>query len=490
MDAIFLNSCVPSNDSSSNIRVLGPYQVAWYLRKHNYSVQVIDFIFKFTEEQTLDLIFKHITPETKILGVGLMILLDNPSVKSTVDKIANVLRKVKKEYPNIKLVVGGASSPFWSRHFRNGSLFDYVITGYAENTTLALCNYLYRNGQHPRFDLINGNKTIKEEFIQGLEVQHTIENSNHIWHKRDAIQQGETLPLELSRGCIFKCKFCSYPHIGKNKKDFNRNMECVKEELIHNYENFRVTNYYMIDDTFNADHGRMVEFANMVRTLPFKINYVTYLRLDLIHAHPETEDILLESGLLGAQIGIETFNQKASDLIGKSWLAKNSKEYLPKLLFDKWKNKVAVRTSMITGIPPETFEECKQSNKWMIENKIGSWSWLPLYISRDAHNPYRSEFDMDATKFNFQWEVKEGRVMWKTDYCNELEAREWKNHLTNEAKPYQHMAAWELFELGNYGYEINLVKDVKVLDLPWSDIKLKRTNWVKNYYKDIKNMND
>ena len=228
----------------------------------------------------------------------------------------------------------------------------------------------------------------------------------------------------------------------------------------------------------------------MSASLPFKINFVTYLRLDLIHAHPETEDLLLESGLLGAQIGIETFNHKASDLIGKSWLSRNAKDYLPKLLFDKWKNNVAVRTSMIAGIPPETFEECKASNKWMIENKIGAWSWLPLYISRDAHNAYRSEFDINATKYDFQWEVRDGKVIWKTDYCDELKAMEWKTYLTNEAKKHQHMTAWGLFELGNYGYELNLVKDIKTLDLPWDTITDKRIKWIKDYYRTISNMTD
>jgi hypothetical protein len=490
MDAIFLNSCVPGSESTANIRVLGPYQVAWHLRNHNYNVQVIDFIFKFTEDQTLTLIHKHITPNTKIIAVGLMISLDNPNVKSIVTKVHNILQKIKKEFPTIKVIAGGASASYWSRFYRNNSLFDYVVTGYAENSMLAICDYLYKGSPHPRFDIINGNKTVKEEFIQGGVNLHNIETSNHTWHKRDAVQPGETLPLELSRGCIFKCKFCGYPNIGKSKKDFNRNMECVKEEIVNNYENFRVTNYYMIDDTFNADHDRIKEFAKMVETLPFKIHYVTYLRLDLIHANPETEELLVNSGLLGAQIGIETFNKQASNLIGKSWHAKYAKDYLPKLLHDTWKNKVSLRSGMIAGIPPETFEECKQSNKWMIENKINSWSWLPLHISRDAHDTYRSEFDINSTKYDFQWEVSEGRVIWKTDYCDELKAMEWKTYLTNEAKKYQHIAAWELFELGNYGYDLELIKEVKVLDLPWEDITTGRIKWIKEYYRDINNMTD
>jgi radical SAM superfamily enzyme YgiQ (UPF0313 family) len=30
----------------------------------------------------------------------------------------------------------------------------------------------------------------------------------------------KVLPIEIARGCIFKCKFCSYPLNGKQNLDF------------------------------------------------------------------------------------------------------------------------------------------------------------------------------------------------------------------------------------------------------------------------------
>ena len=59
------------------------------------------------------------------------------------------------------------------------------------------------------------------------------------WNKNDCIQTGETLPLEISRGCIFKCKFCRYPYIGKTKNDFSKSIDNVVEELEYNYNNFK-----------------------------------------------------------------------------------------------------------------------------------------------------------------------------------------------------------------------------------------------------------
>ena len=72
MDAIFLSSCVPKQ-LTPLMRPLGPYQVAWYLRKHNYNVQVLEFIFRLTEEEILNLIHPHfyiINSEYKDVNLG------------------------------------------------------------------------------------------------------------------------------------------------------------------------------------------------------------------------------------------------------------------------------------------------------------------------------------------------------------------------------------------------------------------------------------
>jgi radical SAM superfamily enzyme YgiQ (UPF0313 family) len=213
------------------------------------------------------------------------------------------------------------------------------------------------------------------------------------------------------------------------------------------------------------------------------------LRADLIHANPETEDLLKESGLLACYLGIETLNKDAANLIGKPWSAKHAKEYLPKLYHDVWNKDVSVILGLIAGLPPETLDECRQTNKWIKENELSGMFWYSLNIDRNAHSQYRSDFDINAEKYGFRWVVKEGRPVWETDYCDEIIAQEWQVELMEEAKQYSNIAAWYLLELGNYGYDLQETKQLKMVDAGMrKTVPPLRKTWFQTYVDQLKNL--
>ena len=45
---------------------------------------------------------------------------------------------------------------------------------------------------------------------------------------RDFIWPQESLTIEASRGCVFKCKFCAFPIIGKKKHDHVRDPQEIR----------------------------------------------------------------------------------------------------------------------------------------------------------------------------------------------------------------------------------------------------------------------
>ena len=65
-----------------------------------------------------------------------------------------------------------------------------------------------------------------------------------------------------------------------------------------------------------------------ITSLPFKIKFTTYLRLDLLNAHKEQIPMLMEMGLASPFFGIESLNQKSSSSIGKGMNVSRAKEFL------------------------------------------------------------------------------------------------------------------------------------------------------------------
>ena len=129
------------------------------------------------------------------------------------------------------------------------------------------------------------------------------------WQKKHFINEREHLPIEIARGCIFKCKFCNYFLNGKKLWDFVKSPETLYDEMSSNFDKFGTTGYMYSDDTYNDSTEKIrVLKEQCYDKLPFNVEFSTYARADLIISNPEQLDILMESGLKAVLFGIETFN--------------------------------------------------------------------------------------------------------------------------------------------------------------------------------------
>jgi len=487
MDAVFLHSCV--TETPRLFRNIGPYQLAWYLRQHDYSAQVIDFIHLMDRDQLMAAIRKFVTPETKILGWSFMGFLHISFwwYKQVIDEI---LPEIKKEFPNLKIVTGGSGAYDTCRVERNKKVFDYFFFGHAEDTMLAVMNSLCRGGPTVPFEIVHGNKVIRENTVLPVSDSKKFDicTCNHRWSAQDCIQPKESLPIEISRGCIFKCKFCRYPYIGKVKNDFTRNMEEIGSEMQYNFDKWGVQHYYMLEDTFNDRNDKLQAFSDMIKQLPFKIGYSCYLRPDLLWSNPHQPQLLEETGLVGAFLGIESFGEESSQSIGKGWSSKHGKAYMLELLNNIWQRRVPFKASMIVGIPPDTKEFLLESNQWLVDNEIMDWTWHALSVNRDINGPWVSDFDRNADKYGFEWINKNGKTIWKTKYMDWFEALDLKDQMNEVGKQYRTVDCWNVLERGSVGYDPFKDRYTLLKNIDHKESADRRNIFLKNYLKDLMNL--
>jgi radical SAM superfamily enzyme YgiQ (UPF0313 family) len=218
--------------------------------------------------------------------------------------------------PNCQTVLGGPNAVD-KKHNRQ---FDYVVVGYADVSVVNLAKHLLdgtplEKSYHSLWGptIINDAKASEFDFT----------NSTMQYEDHDAILPGETMQIEVSRGCIFQCAYCSFPLNGKHKLDFIRSEQRLREEFMHNYERWGVTRYMFLDDTFNDSVDKCRLIQRVSASLPFDLEYWAYIRLDLISAHPETAELLIDSGLKAMTFGIETWNKKEKANIDGIYLSPN-----------------------------------------------------------------------------------------------------------------------------------------------------------------------
>lgn len=396
-------------------RPLGAYQIASILRGHGYTVQVIDYWYYLIpqSEKFVNIFKKYVGPETLWIGWSNTFLspgrfnaeglIDHGTGRAMLNSIGlsdrgfNFMKRYAKEQnPNIKFVTGGAKTYFWS-HTQESYFFDYFISGYADATALHLTEYLAgKRNSLKTFPNPNGSYNIIYDTKGNL---FDFNNHRHIWHKSDYIHNGSALPIEIARGCIFQCSYCSFPLNGKKKNDYIRDPSQIIDELVYNYEEFGTTQYMYSDDTHN-DSVDKLEFLydNVYSKLPFKIKFATYLRLDLLAAHPHTIPLLKESGLNGTFFGIESFNKEANKLIGKTATRERLFENLHKCK-EVWKDDVIIMAGLILGLPNDDEETCSD---WLTEalctdSPIDSAAIAPLQLL--PNNYYSSiEFQSDMER--------------------------------------------------------------------------------------------
>lgn len=425
------------------VRYLGPYQIAWWLRTHGYSTQVLDFLYFMTSEQRLQLFKKYITQETRVVGFAPFVMLGSPQIVFKGDQpVFDILNEIKQNFPWVRIAIGGVfvKGFLHSGHKRLNFKVDAVFKDEAENSFLEYCNNIFKNEPAPIFQVGSGNKV----YHPSSNAMFDIQTCSMKFAENDFILEGESLPLELSRGCIFKCKFCQYPNIGKNKDDFNKSIDCIRESILSNYNLFGTTRYHITDDTLNAHRERTKQFHQMTKDLPFKIEYIGYARIDLISIWPEQLESLPESGLVSCHFGIESFDPISCNMIGKGWGAKNYKPALTQI-GNEWGDDVIVRCSMIAGLGQETEKDWEEASEWYRNSKVHDWHYNKLHLSTSL---IKSEFEREPEKHGYRF--VDGK--WETDFMTEERAAVW---CKNFKDLYDHLrvpSVWNLSAIRNLGF--------------------------------------
>lgn len=500
MASIIFWSAQPTKVSGLPIRYIGPYQLGHWLEKHGYPYQVIDFIINgrknyYTTDELVQVTEQFIDPDTKVIGISSTFLFNYVANTNKYENgslpplIYDALLILKEKYPNIKFVLGGNTAE--SFNVETTKLFDAIVVGLAEDVMLELIKFYDGKGEEPKFRRPLPHKT-KFYYADDVPTKFfDIQTGDHQWYEKDCIVPGESLPLEISRGCIFKCRFCHYPLLGRSKYDYTRSMECIKTEIIENYNQWGTTCYYLLDDTFNDTPQKVKDFRDMVLSLPFKINFVCYLRLDLLERFPETISWLKEAGLFGTQFGIESMHPAASKHIGKGFNGTpRAKEFLTELMNTHWNNEVLILISMIAGVPEETEESLLESADWLIKNNISHWRFEPLRISKyEDSKVFVSEWSKNSSKWGFVW--PDGPVEWiNTKYhWTYKKADEWASKL-NALKDVSNFKThiWLAPMLVTVGNDVKTIIDKSVRELKMPQQRVAGDKWIEAYKKLLKGL--
>ena len=390
-------------DFPGGIKTTGGYRIATELRQAGYKVRVIDItVFNGFDNDLKAVLSKLISEKTLWIGfsTNFFATLFNMSLDMAglapigADKeLIEFIIHCRKLNPKIKIVAGGFKTWNWARY----KIHHFM--SYSDREVVDYTNWLAGKG--------------KTDLSYHLGVTKGTEFTNFTssridYEETDIMLPGMTLPIEISRGCIFRCKFCAFPLNGKTKGEWIKKAEVLRAEFINNYERWGTTNYIFSDDTYNDSLDKVkLLYDEVFSKLPFKITWTSYLRLDLLMRLPEQLDYLRESGLRSAVFGIETINAKSAKIIGKGMPPMEQMSFLRDIKNNQWKN-IMTSSGFIIGLPADNIDTARELDEFLDsdQNPLDHWSTNPLHLHPphlrfDADLKMTSEFELNYEKYGY-----------------------------------------------------------------------------------------
>lgn len=473
----------------------GTYKLSTEIRNNGYTCQVIDLFSYFTFDNLKKIINKFVTSETILIGFSCTLMekrigpYGNPKSKvynfgRPDEEVSEIIRYAKQKNPKIKTVAGGARinvNSYWN-------FIDFTVVNKGDVAIIKLIEHLLYGTNLPAIKsqpniVIDGSS---EDYFY---TQEQFAQSSIIYQTEDIILKNECLPIEIARGCVFKCAYCHFDLIGKKIGDWQKNSDILRNEMLINYQKYGTTHYMFSDELINESMPKMQMVYDVIMSLPFKITYTSYARLDLIWRFPAMRDMLLDSGAVSIAFGIETMNDSAGKKIGKGLGGERIKETLA-FCAETWTNKVITSSQFIIGLPGEDRSSIAKTLDYLVsdECKLDIFGFLPLFIRPEEDGRSNSLIDKNPKKYGYTLLKNQP---WKGTSMDFLEAVELVNELYRDPrvqKKIKFSAATWMGRVLNIGYKIedilNIIKDNNINRIQLMNDLEHKSNAKKNeYYK-------
>ena len=257
-------------------------------------------------------------------------------------------REIRTAYPDITIIAGG---PEVDTHFYNNyiSLFDFFVRGEGE---LALYELLADPADDYRGRFIEGKEAPLDNYPPPDFMKFNL----------DEYESKGSLPVILSRGCLYKCRFCAERlHF---KKYRCKSAESMFGELICLQNKMGISRFVFYDSIINGDLRVLEKLCDLITADGLKITWEAQasVRRDM----PERLfSKMKEAGCYNLFVGIESGSDTVLRKMRKGYGSRDALPFLEKCS----RSGLNFEISLITGFPGEGDEEFEETLNFLTAGK-------------------------------------------------------------------------------------------------------------------------
>ena len=374
---------------------VGLQYLAQALESQNLDVKILDMNYELLKRANFQPSFNH---KNWISILEERLKEDNPSIIGVSNMFEvyeqgfnDVLNYLRQEGSRI-LITGGTNATYKAKELLEKKLCDVVIEREAENKISYFFSQLYQNFEALPTPGIN--------FSLKGEIKTTGKGNDVVENKGNLIEQHKKLPIEeyykvgtlgpmsrmagsdkpfatpiITRGCRFKCSFCSVRSFnGPGIR--NRDLENILEELKFLYKEKGIRHFEFLDDDLGG--GNKEYILDVLDSISHRGMDITWSAQNGMIAKYLDDDLLKafeESKCIGFKVGVETGNKEMLRHVEKPGTLENFRAFAQRM---KSHSQLIVPHNYIIGFSDETFRYMMDTY-WFSGEIQTDWSAFSIY---------------------------------------------------------------------------------------------------------------
>ncbi len=282
------------------------------------------------------------------------------------------ISRIIKEYcSKCAVVMGGVHPSFLPDDCLKNTEVDFVIRGEGEYAMLELCRLLKGSTPMTAAELSKiGGLSFKDNgrFIHNP-ARAAIPSLDDIpFPDRHNVLYRETIDFKslgsmiVSRGCPFRCTFCSSRNFW-DKKVRLRSAENVISEITYLKKTYGTKHIMFWDDSFTINRKVIERYCRAIIDSRLKISWKTATRADLVDE--ELVVLMRQAGCVKLEIGVESGSDHIKRLINKDV---SNADILRAFALIRRKG-IGAGAFFMAGFPEETIEDLQATFDFMKELK-------------------------------------------------------------------------------------------------------------------------
>lgn len=274
-------------------------------------------------------------------------------------------RKIKSNFPELILIVGGYYlSTLTNFEFLEKYPFDYLFVGESEIAIVEFFKYL--NNENSLNDVPNIVYIRGQRVVQNPRLKKRMEKLGMLNYNL-VINNEKVVPAtEISRGCPYKCNFCSDGNVKGIKF---KELSFIQQEMTSILSSFPMRPLPMVlaCSTMGPNDIWANHLFDMLLEYKDKISIMIFLSIN--DTWEKYIDKILKFEIIGLFWGLESCSKTMLKRMNKTSDPDAYLERVLRLCKILKKNKIPNWTNVIIGYPGETSETLKECSDFLFENQ-------------------------------------------------------------------------------------------------------------------------